>query len=564
MIRELLRRNIAQTLGALGIETLGDVASFTVEHPEELSHGDYMTNVALVYARKAGMAPRVLAEKIVAHFSKMHHIDKVEIAGPGFINFFISREFFAESVADIIIADKKFGSNDLYSKSGVNKVVVEYTDPNPFKELHVGHLMSNVIGESISRIIHASGAEVKRACYQGDVGLHVAKAIWGYLHGDPTAKFGEHYVAGSTAYEENEAAKKEIVAINKHIYLKDDPAINDIYARGRQESLEAFEVIYKKLGTTFDYYFFESETTPIGVELVKKGLENGIFEKSEGAVVFKGDESKGLHTRVFVNSEGLPTYEAKELGLVKKKYEAYAYDLSVIITANEQSDYFKVLLDAVDKMFTDPHIKRIQHISHGMMRLPTGKMSSRKGGVVSGNSFIDATKAAIVTMLEKKSGEKLSDDSVEKIALGAIKYSILRQGSGEDIIYDVNKSVSLEGDSGPYLQYSTVRAKSVREKAAAAGIVKKFDSYPAAASDLERVLYRFPEIVEYSARKCEPHYIATYLIGVSAIFNNYYANNKIIEANDLFSPYRTALTHAFEIVMHNGLTLLGIPVPEKM
>jgi arginyl-tRNA synthetase len=158
----------------------------------------------------------------------------------------------------------------------------------------------------------------------------------------------------------------------------------------------------------------------------------------------------------------------------------------------------------------------------------------------------------------------MSDVIAEEIAIGAIKYSILRQGSGEDIIYDVTKSVSLEGDSGPYLQYSTVRAKSIREKAATAGIVKKFDSFPDAASDLERVLYRFPEIVEYSARKCEPHYIATYLIGVSALLNNYYANNKIVATDDPYSPYRVALTHAFEIVMRNGLTLLGIPVPERM
>jgi arginyl-tRNA synthetase len=563
IIRDLIHRHVKQALHNLGIETLGDAGSFTVEHPEELGHGDYTTNAALAYAKKAGMAPRALAEKIAAQLVEIHHIKKIEIAGPGFINFHIAREFFAQSVADIIIAEKKFGHNDLYSKSGVNKVIVEYTDPNPFKELHIGHLMSNAIGESIARIIHISGAEVKRACYQGDVGLHVAKAIWGYLNAqNKDGHFGEYYVSGSAAYDENEQAKKEITAINKKIYTKEDANINEIYAKGRQDSLEQFELMYKKLGTKFDYYFFESETAPIGAQIVEEGLAKGVFEKSEGAIIFKGDEDKGLHTRVFINSEGLPTYEAKELGLAKKKFQTYHYDLSIVVTANEIREYFKVLLDAIDKVFTDQHMKRIQHITHGMMRLPTGKMSSRKGGVVTARSFIEDTKKSIIEKVGAT--ENMSDQIAEEIAIGAIKYSILRQGSGEDIIYDVTKSVSLEGDSGPYLQYSTVRAKSIREKAATAGIIKKFDSFPPEASDLERVLYRFPEIVEYSARKCEPHYIATYLIQVSALFNNYYANNKIVVAEDPYSPYRTALTHAFEIVMRNGLTLLGIPVPERM
>jgi len=567
VIRGLLQRNITQALRNIGIETLGEkgAVTFTIEHPEELSHGDYTTNAALVYAKKAGMSPRELAEKIAGQLSQINHVKTVSVAGPGFINFFISREFFAQSVADIVIADKKFGHNDLYEKSGVKKVIVEYTDPNPFKEFHIGHLMSNSIGESIARIVYASGAEVKRACYQGDVGLHVAKALWSYMKtGVPDKSFGDHYVIGSESYESNETAKKEIIALNKIIYSKTDPKVNELYEKGKKISLDSFEIIYKKLGTKFDYYFFESETATIGAQLVGEGVTRGIFKKSEGAIVFKGDEDKGLHTRVFINSEGLPTYEAKELGLVKKKFETYHYDLSIVITGNEIRDYFRVLMDAVDKVFTDPHIKKIQHIPHGMLRLPTGKMSSRKGGVISAQSLIEDTKNAITKMLAEKSGLDMTDIIAEEIAIGAIKYSILRQGSGEDIIYDVTKSVSLEGDSGPYLQYSTVRAKSIREKAATAGIVKKFDSFPVEASDLERVLYRFPEIVEYSARKCEPHYIATYLISVSALFNNYYANNKIVAVDDEFSPYRIALTHAFEIVMRNGLTLLGIPVPERM
>jgi len=565
MISDVLKVEVSDALSTLGIEG----GSFAVEHPDDLSHGDYSTNAAMVFSKTVKANPRVLAEKIVAELSKNmpEDVEKIDIAGPGFINFHLKREFFAAEVKKIIKEKEKFGSNDFFKKAGLKKVMIEYTDPNPFKEFHIGHLMSNAIGESIARIIAFSGAQVRRACYQGDVGLHVAKAVWAFSRfGKKDAvpsvvELAAFYAQGARAYEEDGIAMHEITVVNKKIYTREDDGINALYDIGKKVSLEYFDGLYGKLGTEFDYFFYESVTGPIGKKLVEENLAKGIFEKSAGAVVFKGDEKMGLHTRVFINSEGLPTYEAKELGLVELKRKKYGYDLSLVVTGNEIKDYFKVLLDVVKKIFTSKDSKgtNIRHVPHGMLRLPTGKMSSRTGDVVTVVSLIEKIQAHLH---EKFPGKDSTADDV--IAIGAIKYSILRQSSGDDIIFDLDKSVSFEGDSGPYLQYAAVRANSIGGKAKAAKIKGAVKQFPFEAHSLEKMLYRFPEIVERAAREYEPHYITTYLTELAGLFNSYYANNQIISAEDKDSPYKIVLTHAFAIVMRNGLNLLAIEVPEKM
>src|ERR1035437_4875005 len=432
MISDTLKKAVTEALSKIGVSK-GD---FAVEHPDELSHGDYSTNVALVFAKNLKIKPRELAEKLVAELEKgkPSAVEKINIAGPGFINFHLKREFFAGQVKNILKEKERFGSNDYFKKAELKKVMIEYTDPNPFKEFHIGHLMSNAIGESIARVISFSGAEVKRVCYQGDVGLHVAKAIWGFLKDNKddvdvsntlhlsAAGLGICYAVGATAYEKDEEAKKKIIEINKKIYSREDPDINKVYDVGKEVSLEYFDGMYKKLGTKFDFFFFESEAGPIGKKIVEDNLENGIFEKSDGAIVFKGDEEKGLHTRVFINSEGLPTYEAKELGLVELKRKKYSYDLSLVVTGNEIKDYFKVLLDAVSKVYVSKNSKgtNIRHIPHGMLRLPTGKMSSRTGDVVTVISLI----SKVQQQIKEKFKQQDSDVDDEKIAIGAIKYSI--------------------------------------------------------------------------------------------------------------------------------------------
>ena len=335
--------------------------------------------------------------------------------------------------------------------------MVEFTDPNPFKLFHIGHLMSNTIGESIARLYEALGARVLRVNWQGDVGIHIAMAVWAIKAGkvgnipaddapimDRVNYLGRAYTAGSLAYRDGgPKIKAEIEAVNAEIYAKDNSEVVEIYNKGKTWSLDYFEEIYKRLGTKFDHYFFESEIGPIGLEIVKQNPE--VFKESEGAIVFKGEEY-GLHTRVFVNSKGLPVYEAKELGLNKTKFDLYHPELSIIITGNEINEYFKVLLKVMSLIMPEV-AEKTRHIGHGMMRLTTGKMSSRTGDVVTADALIEQTKAklkdkeSVKPLLTRKNGKTPPRPSPS----GAIKYSILKQSPGKDIVFDFEKSLAIKG-----------------------------------------------------------------------------------------------------------------------
>jgi arginyl-tRNA synthetase len=438
-------------------------------------------------------------------------------------------------------------------------------------------LMSNSIGESISRLIEVAGSKVIRVSYGGDVGLHVAKCIYVVLKqkekipelkrldGQTQLSFwAKSYVDGSTAYDGDLQAKAEIDNLNKIIFDKRDKEINELYIWGRQISIDHFQEIFKRLDTKFEHNFWESEVVPDALAAVAEGLEKKILEKSEGAVIFKG-ENYGLHTRVFVNSKGVPTYEAKELGLGVKKIELYDFDSSVIITGNEQNDYFKVLLAVMGLL--RPAVKdKTVHIGHGMLRFSSGKMSSRKGNVITGVSLLAQVKDIILDkMKERDFSNKEREEIAEVVAVGAVKYSILKQATGSDIIFDFDKSLSFEGDSGPYLQYACVRAKSILEKAEKEGIRAEVDSSKyAVVGELSKLLIRFPEIVERAGREYSPHYLATYLTELASAFSAFYANEVVVDKDDVNSPYKVSLTQAFSVVMKNGLNLLGIKVPDRM
>jgi len=582
MIKEEIKKIIEKTTGV-------SVDKFSVEIPVNKDFGDYSTNVAMVLKKN----PNEIAEKISSDIFK-----KIEVKN-GFINFFIADKYFIDNLKKV---NKDYGKgNELKNK----KIVIDYTDPNPFKEFHIGHLMSNAIGESISRIFEFGGAKVKRVCFQGDVGIHVAKAIWGKMK-NPNLTWGQAYAYGSMMYEEDGEERKEIIELNKKIYNRSDKEINKLYDEGRKISLDYFAEIYKKLDTNFDDLIFERDVVELGKRIVEDGLKKGIFEKGTPAsevkeklfppmetqsidfskniiekktepidmgeylkgenrpIIFRG-ENYGLHTRVFINSEGLPTYEAKDLGLAELKYKKYKYDESVVVTANEQNSHFAVMLCALDKI-NKKLAERTKHIGHGMLRLPEGKMSSRTGKVITGESLIKEVKKLVEEKIkDREFTEKEKLEILEVVAIGAIKYSILKQSIGSDIIYDFDKSISFEGDSGPYLQYAYTRAKSVLEKAKEGNIKPSFKKIPTEITQLEKQISYFPEVILKAEKTLEPHFITLYLTELAGIFNNYYTKNKIIDKDNIeISAYRIALTEAFATTMKNGMWLLGIKTLEKM
>ena len=538
-------------------------------HPKDIKNGDYAFFCSLENLKE-------VSDKLEKN--KLKEIEKIEVVGK-FINFYLSKDFFVDSIKEIN-EKRNFEKNNSYKNQ---KVIIEYTDPNPFKEFHIGHLMSNSIGEAISRIIEKNGADMKRLSYGGDVGLHVAKAMFSVLSQKEKLQqirksdekeqlkfWAEAYVTGNNKYEDDENAKKEIDELNKVIFDKSDQEINELYKWGRELSIKHFQVMFKRLDTSFFKNIWESEVIEDALKAVSSGLERNILEKSEGAIIFRG-ENYGLHTRVFINSKGVPTYEAKELGLGIKKYEMFSFDKSIVLTGNEQDDYFKVVLKATELLKPEISGKTV-HIGHGMLRFASGKMSSRKGNVIIAEDLIDQVKDKILEKIKDRNFDKKERNEIaEIVAIGAIRYSILRQAIGGDIIFDFDKSISFEGDSGPYLQYTAVRANSVLEKSHISIWKKIFGGKVSAklsedwqTTELERYLYRFSEVVERAGKEYAPHYVVTYLTELASIFNSFYAKEKIIDKNDSASPYKIALTQATAHIIQSGLELLGIKVPDRM
>lgn len=573
---------LQSVLSDLGINNV----RISLEFPSDPSHGDLTTNVAmkawnqyqvLSIEYKVCKNPFELAQEIVHILNTKYQIpytDRINAIKPGFINIWFSKQYYYDTLKHIANSIDTFGnSNSLSGK----KIMVEYTDPNPFKEFHIGHLYTNIIGEALSGLFEAQGATVARANYQGDVGLHVAKCLYGLQTTVPQGssnyglqqmeekplieriKFlGEAYVVGSKAYEESPEAKSEINRINKMVYEK-DPEIWDLYQEGRSWSLEYFEELYKKLGTKFDYYYFESEVGRKGLELVKQHLKDGIFEESEGAIIFNGGKY-GLHTRVFINSLGLPTYEAKELALAPIKFKDYPYDDSYIVTGNEISAYFKVLMKAlslIDKTLSE----RTHHIGHGMVRIQGAKMSSRTGSVITAEWLLSEVKGAI-----KKEYPEVQAEALEQITIGSAKFALLKNSIGRNIDFNFHESVSLSGNSGPYVQYAYVRTQSILSKSSfrPRGSEAEDFSRLQEKEELEilRMLVKFPVILSSSALHQAPHIVCLYLFELSQMFNLFYQKHSVTKGQ--VQKERATLVYAVGGVLKRGLDVLGIPVPQKM
>lgn len=545
--------------------------TFTLDQPEDALHGDYATNIAFPLGKSEGISPKDAAQSVVEKLSEAlsETVEKIEIAGPGFINFFLKDDVRTDEAEAVAVSD-------ISNEKTKGKVLVEYTDPNCFKVFHIGHLMANTIGEATARLYEAAGYDVMRICYPSDIGRNVAMGVWGVMKKESekpsdsatlkekVAFLGMCYAFANNAFETDEKAKEEIVEINKAIYVGTDAKVMEIYGEGRALSLAYFDSLYEKLGTKFDAFVYESEVADPGLSIVRANLGK-IFEESEGAIVYKG-ERDGLHTRVFINSVGLPTYETKDLGNYEKKLEllpgAHKY---VVITASEQNEYFKVV-NKVEEKIRPELAGKLVHISHGMMRLATGKMSSRTGNVIGGEDLLDQVTEALSSRasdmrIENDEREKLVND----IAVGAVKFSVLRQAPGKDTIFDFEKSLSFEGDSGPYLQYTHARICALLDRAQVAGIDIESYIIENPERSLEGIIIGYVQTLTKACNELGPHHIVQYLLSLTRAFNNMYGRQQIIdEENKEKSAYYVMLAQATKNILAHGLHTLGIVAPERM
>lgn len=559
-----MKRELEALISALLKEAYSFDAPLELTRPDE-KFGDYATNVALQLAKQLGKNPRELAEeisgKIKAAFTDK--IAEVTVAGPGFINLRLTDKYLRAAL------QAESDNNSLAGK----QIVVEYSDPNPFKVLHAGHLYTSVVGDSIANLLEHAGAKVHRVNFGGDVGLHVGKTMWAMLKelgGENPAKLSDipeiersewmakAYVKGTQAYDDNEDDKAAIIDLNKRVYKihsdndKDSP-LAQIYWTTRQWSYDYFDKFYSRIGTHFEKYYPESATVKIGLDTVKAQLAKGVYQESDGAVIFEG-EKYGLHTRVFINSEGLPTYEAKDVGLSMLKMQDYNFDKSIIITGNEQSQYMTVVLKSIEQ-FAPDLAHNTTHLTHGMVKLKGGvKMSSRLGNFLRAVDVLDAASEAAKSLGKDDANHDLT-------VLGAIKYSFLKNRMGGDIIYDPEESVSVEGNSGPYLQYAHARARSIVRKAETE--TKVIDGeFKAGERSLAFKITEYTEVFDKAVTDLEPHLIATYLYELAQVFNRFYEVDKVI--GDPRQSIRLHLVNLYSRRLKDGLELLNINAPEQM
>lgn len=547
------------------IEKLKKLVGEVVEKEPQISisadllKGDLTTNAALKTSDPMKTGEEIV-EKIRQNKELYSHFEKIELVRPGFINFYLSRSYIGSQLESMLSNNKKV-------EPATKTLIFEFGDPNPFKEPHIGHLRNLVLGEAISCLLEANSWRVFRVDYQGDVGMHVAKAIWGMLklgfdiENNTSAFLGKSYAYGAKAYEEDDSAKKEIEEINKEVYRQDEK-VEKFWKEGRKISLDYFEQLYKLVGVKYDKYYFESQTAPVGLEIVKETLRlssgrDAVFEVHDGAIVYRGEKA-GLHTRVFITGEGNPTYEAKDLGLAFLKNKDFPkIDKSIIMTANEQVEYFKVMLSALSEI--DKELAgKTSHLSFGFVNLKEGKMSSRAGNVVNAFWLIEEVKKRV-----KKVFPDVSNGVLMNISLSAVKWSMLKFSRESNISFDINESVQIEGNSGPYMLYAYARIASLLSKGKKApSEAKPRENFEDLLLSLARIICQFDSVKKTASVTFSPNILVNYLFVLAQNFNQFYEKEKVIGSED--EEEKLFVIAAVGKVLKEGLQILGINTPEKI
>lgn len=564
MIKDEILKNLQTVLEKIGVKE----ADIDLDHPSNPDFGDYSTSVALKLTKQLKKNPLTIAEEIVKNLPKNDYVKKIEIVKPGFINFWIADVQLINRLTEVV--EKSFSFPE-YHLGKNKKLMIEFAHPNTHKLFHIGHLRNISTGESLVRIFEAVGNKVIRGNYQGDVGLHIAKCLYGIRNSksdihkfnnlkDKIEFIGKMYTLGTKAYEDDEKDKQKIIKINRMIYER-DPKILPLWTETVNWSLDYFQENYKRFYSHFDRLYFESELPERSLEIVGELLEKRILEKSQGAIVFNG-KKYGLDTRVFINSLGFPTYEGKELALAEKEFSDFGELDKIIHTVTpEQTSFFKVTFKVEELIDEKKYKNRQYHLAYEWVKLKAGKMSSREGNVIEANWLIDEVKKKITEKF------KCDKETTEILAVASVKYSFLKNGTQTIIHFDIDESIAVDGNSAPYLIYTYVRCQSVLKKASYNSLTRKpvnQITFNNDESNILRLLNRFPEIVQQAAVQLAPNLIANYLYDLAQKYNYFYQKNKILESEEETKKFRLMLTQAVGKVIKEGLYLLAIKTVEKM
>lgn len=633
-----LEQMITKAISRLGLDMSVQIH---LEHPGDPSHGDFATNVAMTLFREQDKFgnPRQLAEAIVAELAlfKNTNITKIEIAGPGFINFTLSESFLVAKMGEII----KNQADPTNIENKGKKAIVEYVSPNTNKPLHIGHLRNAALGVSMINLLKSQGWDVIKATVNNDRGLHIMKSTWGFLTspggGGGAADKGEAAVNGEAGGAGRQAGQwKDLLSswsknpqdwptpeqmederLQKpdhfvgHWYVQaDSQAENEAVQKDWQEMLlawensqdpmhdkirkiweqmnawfyEGYKQSAKKIGFDFDPNFiaYESKIYEAGREIILDGLEKGIFTKLENGAVQAKLGKYNLPDKVLLRGDGTGIYMTFDLELTRQKVKENA-DKIIWVVGNDQSLYFKQLF-AVCEMLGYGSIDKFHHFAYGMVRLPEGKMSSRKGRVIYADDVVEmAQERAQEIMRESGADSNFSEADFtgvsQIVALGAVKWSLLSVDPLSQVKFDINSSVSFNGFAGPYLQYTFARCNSILVSAKIDIANVHFDTlldlksysklnFSEKELDLLRNLYTYFDIVKKSAQEFAPHQLTTYLFKLAQLYNAFYSDHKVLgiakDEGQEREQFRLALTVATSQIIKSGLGLLGIEVVPQM
>ena len=511
----------------------------------------------------------------------------------GFLNICIDQAFWIDLLYNTI-AQPNFGE---FSPNG-KKVMVEYSSPNTNKPLHLGHVRNNLLGYSVARILQANGYHVIKANLVNDRGIHICKSMLAWQ------KFGDGETPESTGLKGDHLVGKYYVVFDKE-YKKQ---IDELKAAGQTEEeakknapliLEAqhmleqweagnaevialwktmntwvyagFEQTYKRLGVEFDRFYYESDTYLLGKDIIEEGLAKGVFFKKEDGSVWIDLTADGLDEKLVLRSNGTSVYITQDLGTAQLKYDNYQVDKSIYVVGNEQDYHFKVLFLILQKL-GKPWAKGLFHLSYGMVDLPSGKMKSREGTVVDADDLMEemaqSAKAYIETQDKVQAFPEAERQQLfETVAMGQLKYFLLKVDPAKRLLFDPNEPIDIHGHTGPFIQYTHARIKSVLKKGAYTGPSANpgISSLEPLELDLILVLNQYPAIIEQAAREYSPALVANYVYELTKAYNKFYQELPIMQAADeAVKALRLQLSAACAQVINRGMGLLGINVPERM
>ncbi len=540
-----------------------------IEVPPE-GFGDYAFP-CFCLAKSLKKNPAEIAKNFKDKLKESRYIEKMECKGP-YLNFFVNKNVLTENVIKSIVKDKdKYGSG----KKRKYTVMIESPGPNTNKPLHLGHVRNMVLGNSLVNLFNFMGYKTVRVDIINNRGVHICKSMLAYQNygknKNPDKKsdhfVGDYYVLYSQKAKEHPEFEDQIKEMLKK-WEQGDKEVMALWKKMNKWALDGFKETYKRYDVKMDKAYPESEHYTKGRELVYKELEKGVFEKDENGNIVVDLEKQGLDKKVLLRADGTSVYMTQDLVLAKLRHNDYNMDKMIYVVGNEQIYHFKVLFE-VFKLLKFPFAKDCYHLAYGMVYLPEGKMKSREGTVVDADDLADEicelAKKEIKKRYKKISSKEL-EERAENIGMGAIKFFVLKYDPMKDFTFNPEESLSFEGETGPYVQYSHARICSIMRKYGK-DISKNID-YSLLTHALEikiiKQLNQFPEIIEKSGECYKPCLLARYVFELSQSFNEYYHQCPILQAEEETKKARLLLITAIKQVLKTGLNLLGIEAPERM